>query len=593
VRQNGQVSPLNVGAQFAGCRVEAVIGRGGMGVVYRGTELSLERPVAIKLIAADRATDDAARRRFEREARLMAAIDHPNVIPVYAAGEQDGDLYLIMRYVDGTDLQRRLREGGPLAPAEAARVTDQVARALDAAHSRGLVHRDVKPANVLLAGDHVYLTDFGITRLVDEHTRATDTGEWVGTVDFMAPEHLRGDATDARADVYSLGCVLYACLTGVAPFRRATLAATITAHLRERPPAPSLARPDLPRGFDHVVGRALAKNPAHRYASAGELGEAALDAAAGRPPRWGRAPRAATAPPEAPTRMLRGRAAAVVEPAAAAEFAVAGEPDAAAGPAAAAAELRSRIAKIAASTRARAAELEPTPAAQLTAATAAADTRATRRAETQATRPAGTRATRPADTQATRPAETVATRVVDPAPTRVAGADQVPTLRLRDTPPLPHRRRGPVVVGAATLAVLIAAAAVILALHTSKPKPLRPFSVGQVSAVVEQFASAYSARDPAALRRVLAPDVMRLDPSGVEHGAAAVLADYRSQFDTRPLPTGYSVADMIVSGGWVGRASGTYRVALRGGTTLSGRVTFAIQRIDGRPRIGLIVTQAN
>jgi serine/threonine protein kinase len=287
VRQNDSVTPLAVGDEFAGCRVEATIGRGGMGVIYRGTDLTLQRPVAIKLIAADRAGDATARRRFEREARLMAAIDHPNVIPVYAAGEQDGALYLVMRYVDGTDLQRRLRSGGPLPAMEASRIVDQVAKALDAAHARGLVHRDIKPANVLLSGVHVYLTDFGITRLMDESTRQTDTGDWVGTIDFMSPEHLRGEETDARADVYSLGCVLYACLTGAPPFKRTTTAATIAGHLNDRPPAPSHTHPGLPRAFDQVIGRALAKNPVHRYASAGELGEAAVAAAAGKPIRWG------------------------------------------------------------------------------------------------------------------------------------------------------------------------------------------------------------------------------------------------------------------------------------------------------------------
>src|SRR3954463_14780890 len=215
-----------------------------MGGGYRATELRLGRPVALKLIAADRAADPAFRARFEREARLTAAIDHPNVIPVYAAGEDDGPLYLVMRWVAGTDLQALVRAEGRLAPQRAALIVEQVAAALDAAHDAGLVHRDVKPANVLLnAGDHVYLSDFGLTRTVDSETVVTDTNEWLGTVDYMSPEQLDGEPTDARSDVYALGCVLYTALTGAPPFHRATVAATIGAHLHD--PVPSA----LP-GFD-------------------------------------------------------------------------------------------------------------------------------------------------------------------------------------------------------------------------------------------------------------------------------------------------------------------------------------------------------
>ena len=205
-----------------------------MGVVYRATQLGLHRPVALKLIASERAADAGFRERFEREARLTASIDHPNVIPVYGAGEEGGRLYLVMRWVAGTDLQALLREHGRLAPERAAAIVAQVGSALDAAHAAGLVHRDVKPANVLIAGeDHVYLSDFGITRLTGAEARITDSNEWIGTVDFMAPEHLEGGHTDARSDVYALGCVLYTALTGRAPFRRETVPATILAHLRE------------------------------------------------------------------------------------------------------------------------------------------------------------------------------------------------------------------------------------------------------------------------------------------------------------------------------------------------------------------------
>jgi Protein kinase domain len=275
------MADLAPGTTFAGCRIEAVLGRGGMGVIYRATEQRLGRPVALKLIATEQASDPDVRERFEREARLTASIEHPNVIPVYAAGEEDGHLYLVMRYVPGIDLHALLRREGRLPPARAAAVIAQVAEALDAAHAAGLVHRDVKPANVLLTdGDHVYLSDFGITRVQSAETRITDSGNWIGTVDFMSPEHLCGEPTDARSDVYALGCMLYMALTGRPPFRRDTVPATITAHLHDAPPPPS-DTPGVPRAFDRVVARALAKEPDERYPSAGDLGRAAVAAAAG------------------------------------------------------------------------------------------------------------------------------------------------------------------------------------------------------------------------------------------------------------------------------------------------------------------------
>ena len=274
------MADLDTGSEFAGCRIEGVLGRGGMGVIYRATELRLGRSVALKLIATEQASDPEVRERFEREARMTASIEHPNVVPVYGAGEEDGHLYLIMRYVPGTDLHHLLRTEGRLAPARAASIIAQVADALDAAHTAGLVHRDVKPANVLIGGDHAYLSDFGITRVQSAETRITDSGNWIGTVDFMAPEHLCGEPTDARADVYALGCVLYTALTGTPPYRRTTVPATITAHLHEPPPRPS-ETPGVPVAFDAVIARALAKEPADRYPSAGDLGRAARAAAVG------------------------------------------------------------------------------------------------------------------------------------------------------------------------------------------------------------------------------------------------------------------------------------------------------------------------
>jgi hypothetical protein len=278
-----RMKELAPGIRFASWRLDRVVGRGGMGVVYAATDLRLRRPVAIKVIADERAADPGFRERFEREARLAASVDHPNVVPVYAAGEEEGHLYIAMRFVAGTDLDRLLRRDGPVPYRRAAEIVRQVAEALDAAHAAGLVHRDVKPANVLLSGDHVYLGDFGLTRAIDADARLTDTDDRLGTVDFMSPEQLRGRRTDARSDVYALGCLLYALLVGTPPFHRATAAATVSAHLEA-------ALPHLPTGlgvpseFDAVLARALAKDPAGRYPSAGDLGRAAVAAARGETP---------------------------------------------------------------------------------------------------------------------------------------------------------------------------------------------------------------------------------------------------------------------------------------------------------------------
>jgi len=270
------VTDVLTGAHIAGCRIEAVAGRGGMGIVYRATELSLARPVALKLIAPQHAADASFRERFERESRMAAAIDHPNIIPVYAAGEEDGRLYLVMRWVEGTDLHRLLRNVGRLEPLRAARIVAQVGDALDAAHAAGLVHRDIKPANVLLSGDHAYLADFGLMR--EAGSADTSAEHFMGTVDYMAPEQFRSDAVDARTDVYALGCVLFAALTGGPPFPRETVPATMSAHLHEAPPLPRT----LPLAFHRVLQRALAKHADDRYPSAGDLGRAALAAAEGR-----------------------------------------------------------------------------------------------------------------------------------------------------------------------------------------------------------------------------------------------------------------------------------------------------------------------
>ena len=256
---------LDTGSSFAGYQIESVVGRGGMGVVYRATDLSLERPVALKLVAPELAEDELFRRRFLKEPRLAASLDHPNVVPIYEAGEHDGQLYLAMRFVDGSDMRTLLRREGGLPAERALDILAQVSSALDAAHRRGLVHRDVKPANVLVDEDgHAYLTDFGVTKQLGGNT--TETGQIVGTLDYVAPEQIRGEDVDARADGYALACVIYECLAGAPPFHRATEAETLWAHMQE-PPPPLPGHPAL----DPVMVKALAKDPADRYATCGEL----------------------------------------------------------------------------------------------------------------------------------------------------------------------------------------------------------------------------------------------------------------------------------------------------------------------------------
>jgi serine/threonine-protein kinase len=264
-----------VGSKVAGYQIEGLIGRGGMGAVYRARELGLGRGVALKVIAPELAEDPGFRQRFLGESRVAASLDHPHVVPIFNAGEDNGVLFLAMRYVDGTDLAKLLAAEGALEPGRAVALLGQVAEALDAAHRQGLVHRDVKPSNVLIAGaagrEDCYLADFGLTKRNGSLTGVSAPGDVVGTLEYVAPEQITGDEVDPRADVYSLGCVLYECLTGQSPFPRATDVALLWAHVHEEPTPPSQARPELPRSVDTVFARALAKDPARRYNSAGEL----------------------------------------------------------------------------------------------------------------------------------------------------------------------------------------------------------------------------------------------------------------------------------------------------------------------------------
>jgi serine/threonine-protein kinase len=475
------VSTVAVGCELAGYRIEALIGRGGMGIVYRGSDLRLGRPVAIKLISAERATDPVVRQRFEREARMMAALEHPNVLPIYAAGEENGSLFLVMRYVDGTDLGAVLRAQGRLEPVRAVRIVDQVARALDAAHETGLVHRDVKPANVLLEGEHVYLSDFGLGRAIEGATKLTDSSEWLGTVDFCSPEQLRGKPTDARSDIYALGCVLHTALTGVPPLHRDTAEATMLAHLSDEPPPPS--RSGVATSFDPVIRRALAKRPEERHASAGELGRAARVAAGG----------------------VRGARALPRVPEAAA-------PPTGAGP-----------------------------------------------------------------------------TVPDDEPTATV-LDLRPPPPLRGAPLVSSRPRRARAAGVAALAILLTglAVAAALILTSGRTHPPGPLTTGEINRAVHAFATAYSNRDGRALTAVLAPDVVRAGTSGkIVRGRQAVLAQYEAQFGSI---SGYGIGDVRVQPGWAGRAVAHFTL-LRGGQPAgSGIVTFGIERVRGRPEIGLIAT---
>jgi WD40 repeat protein len=271
-----------VGTELAGYRIESLLGWGGMSVVYLAEDLRLKRWVALKLLAASLAEDASFRKRFLRESELAASIDHPNIVPIFEAGTTEDLLFIAMRYVEGRDLKGRLQRGS-LDPTDAIGIVAQVASALDAAHARGLVHRDVKPSNVLLdtgarpdGSDHVYLADFGLTKRVSEETGIADDGHLMGTIDYIAPEQIAGEEVDGRADLYSLGCVLYECLVGQPPFRDDSDLAVVFAHLESEPPAPSTRRPELPVALDAVIARALAKEPEQRYPSCREFARAAL-----------------------------------------------------------------------------------------------------------------------------------------------------------------------------------------------------------------------------------------------------------------------------------------------------------------------------
>jgi YVTN family beta-propeller protein len=283
-----------VGSEVGGYQVDFLLGRGGMGAVYRARDADLGRTVALKVLAPEFAGNERFRERFLRESRLAASLDHPHIVPIFRAGEADGVLFLAMRYVEGTDLSRLVEEEGPLDPGRVVALVEQAASALDAAHEQGLVHRDVKPSNMLIARsggrEHCYLADFGLTKRTGSISGLTATRQVVGTLNYIAPEQIRGGETDARADVYSLACVLHECLTAEPPFERATDVAVLWAHVHEEPPLITSRRPELPKAVDPVLARGLAKEPGDRYASCGELVAAVRNALAPEPANAPRRP---------------------------------------------------------------------------------------------------------------------------------------------------------------------------------------------------------------------------------------------------------------------------------------------------------------
>ena len=286
--------PLSPGQQIAGYTLESLIGRGGMGEVYRGVDLRLARAVAVKVLAPEYADDPGFKDRTLSESRIAAGLDHPNVIPIYSAGDDDGHVYIAMRLVEGSDLRAILKREGCLDPSRAIALMAQVAEALDAAHAAGLVHRDVKPSNVLIddqrGREHCYLADFGITTSVRDSAHSEVSQRLMGTLAYIAPEQIRGDPLDGRADVYSLGCMLFECLTGEVPFVSDSDMELVFAHLEQPPPRLGDRRAELPAALDPVIASALAKDPDERPETCRELVDRARDALGLERPRPRRRP---------------------------------------------------------------------------------------------------------------------------------------------------------------------------------------------------------------------------------------------------------------------------------------------------------------
>ncbi|TDC87076.1 serine/threonine protein kinase, partial [Nonomuraea deserti] len=271
-----------IGQEVAGYYIEDIVGKGGMAVVYLALDPRLSRRVALKILNPVLSVDDRFRQRFILESRTVASIEHPNIIPIYEANaDADGVLYIAMRYVDGLDLRRLIHDRGPLPLGPANQIFVQVAAALDAAHAHDLIHRDVKPANILLAGDHVYLTDFGITKHRSSISGLTQTDQFIGTPRYMSPEQINKETIDGRCDQYALACVVYEALSARLPFQRENDIALLWAHLAEQPTPLSQLRTELPSQVDEVMMRALAKAPEQRYATCAEFVTALREAMSG------------------------------------------------------------------------------------------------------------------------------------------------------------------------------------------------------------------------------------------------------------------------------------------------------------------------
>jgi serine/threonine protein kinase len=265
---------LEAGTIFSGYRIDGILGEGGMGAVYQATQLSLNRVVALKLLAPNLGDDPGFRARFEREGQVQAALDHDHIVTVYEAGQSEYGLFLAMRLIAGPTLKQLILDGS-LDPRRTVRLLAQVAHALDAAHRAGLIHRDIKPQNILIGkGDHAYLADFGLIKAPDE-ARLTGTGQFIGTIDYVAPEQIQAEPATPASDIYALTGVLYECLTGEVPFPKPSEAATLHAHVMQPPPTISDRRPDLPPALDGVIAQGMAKDPWSRPSLAVELIQAA------------------------------------------------------------------------------------------------------------------------------------------------------------------------------------------------------------------------------------------------------------------------------------------------------------------------------
>jgi serine/threonine-protein kinase len=265
---------LQEGTIVSGYRIDGMLGEGGMGAVYQATQLSLNRVVALKLLAANLGDDAGFRARFEREGQVQAGLDHDHIVPVYEAGQSEYGLFLAMRLIAGPTLKHLILDG-LLDPRRSVRLLAQVANALDSAHRAGLIHRDIKPQNILIGDrDHAYLADFGLIKAPDE-ARLTGTGQFIGTIDYVAPEQIQGEPATPASDIYALTGVLYECLTGEVPYPKPSEAATLHAHVMQPPPVLTERRPDLPPALDGVIAQGMAKDPWSRPSTAAELIQAA------------------------------------------------------------------------------------------------------------------------------------------------------------------------------------------------------------------------------------------------------------------------------------------------------------------------------